>query len=55
MVNTVQFCLQEVKIAADTDYENVLTISCLSALPAPLLALTQLTSLTLASQGKHGP
>ncbi|KAL3151081.1 hypothetical protein ABBQ38_012951 [Trebouxia sp. C0009 RCD-2024] len=43
--------LQDVKIAGDTDYESVLTTSCLSAFPSPLLALTQLTSLSLASQG----
>ena len=43
--------LQDVKIAGDTDYESVLTIRCLSEFPKPLLALTQLTSLTLASQG----
>ena len=43
--------LQDVKIAGDTDYESVLTISCLTVFPSPLLALTQLTSLTLASHG----
>lgn len=43
--------LQDVTIAGDTDYESVLTIKCLSGFPSPLLALTQLTSLTLASQG----
>ncbi|KAL3145630.1 hypothetical protein ABBQ32_003174 [Trebouxia sp. C0010 RCD-2024] len=43
--------LQDIRIAMDTDYESVLTTSCLSALPSALLALTRLTSLSLASQG----
>lgn len=45
--------LQDIRIAMDTDYESVLTTSCLSALPSALLALTRLTSLSLASQGEY--
>ncbi|DBA70125.1 TPA: hypothetical protein ACH3X2_012283 [Trebouxia sp. C0005] len=43
--------LQDLKIAGDTDYENVLTLNCLSSFPTALFRLTNLTSLSLSSRG----
>lgn len=43
--------MQDLKIAGDTDYENVLTINCINSFPEDLLSLRQLTWLSLSSRG----
>ena len=49
----VKFCaLQDVKIAADNDFETVLHSDVLSQIPDSLLNLTAITSLSLSSKGQ---